>query len=59
MSGDDLVGSAAIQAIRLGARLNAPCDVVGLRIEDGLHVVVLADNGYMGHVLLHEIARIS
>jgi thioredoxin reductase (NADPH) len=43
VSGDDLVGSAAMQAIRLGARLNAPCDVAGLRIEDGLHIVVLAD----------------
>jgi thioredoxin reductase (NADPH) len=43
VSGDDLVGRAAIQAVRLGARLNAPCDVAGLRIDDGLHVVVLAD----------------
>ncbi len=43
VSGDDLVTSAAIQAIRLGARLNSPCNVAGLRIEDGLHVVVLAD----------------
>jgi thioredoxin reductase (NADPH) len=29
--------------MRLGARLNAPCEVVGLRIEAGFHVVVLAD----------------
>jgi thioredoxin reductase (NADPH) len=43
VSGDDLVGSAAIQAVRLGARINAPCDVVGLRVDEGLHVVVLAD----------------
>jgi thioredoxin reductase (NADPH) len=43
ISGDDLVTRAAIQAIRLGARLNAPCEVAGLRIEDGFHVVVLAD----------------
>jgi thioredoxin reductase (NADPH) len=43
ISGGDLVAQAAIQALRLGARLNAPCDVAGLRIEDGFHVVVLAD----------------
>ncbi len=43
VSGDDLVSSAAIQAMRLGARLNAPCVVGGLRLEDGFHVVVLAD----------------
>jgi thioredoxin reductase (NADPH) len=43
VSGDDLVGSAAIQAVRLGARINAPCAVAGLRIDEGLHVVVLAD----------------
>ncbi len=29
--------------MRLGARLNAPCEVAGLRIEEGFHVVVLAD----------------
>jgi thioredoxin reductase (NADPH) len=43
ISGDDLVSRAASQAIRLGARLNAPCDVAGLRVDDGFHVVVLAD----------------
>lgn len=43
VSGDELVSSAAIQAMRLGAHLNAPCDVGGLRLEDGFHVVVLAD----------------
>jgi thioredoxin reductase (NADPH) len=43
VSGDDLVARAAIQALRLGARLNSPCAVVGLRLEDGFHVVVLAD----------------
>jgi thioredoxin reductase (NADPH) len=43
VSGDDLVGSAAIQAMRLGARLNSPCEVGGLRLEEGFHVVVLAD----------------
>jgi thioredoxin reductase (NADPH) len=43
VSGDDLVTSASIQAMRLGARLNAPCEVGGLRVADGFHVVVLAD----------------
>src|SRR4029077_16965208 len=31
-SGDDLAARAAIQAMRLGARLNAPCEVAGLRV---------------------------
>ena len=43
ISGDDLAARAAIQAQRLGARLNAPCDVLGLRSEAGFHVVVLGD----------------
>ncbi len=43
VSGDDLVTRASIQAIRLGARLNAPCEVAGLRREEGFHVVVLGD----------------
>jgi thioredoxin reductase (NADPH) len=43
ISGSDLIARAAIQAQRLGARLNAPCEVVGLRAERGFHVVVLAD----------------
>ncbi len=42
ISGGDLTARAAVQAMRLGARLNAPCEVVGLRIEAGFHVVVLA-----------------
>ena len=37
ISGEDLVSRAAIQAQRLGARLNAPCDVAGLRAENGFH----------------------
>jgi thioredoxin reductase (NADPH) len=32
-----------VQAMRLGARLNAPCEVAGLRVEAGFHVVVLRD----------------
>lgn len=43
ISGGDLTARAAIQAQRLGARLNAPCEVVGLRVESGFHIVVLAD----------------
>jgi len=43
ISGDDLAARAAIQAQRLGARLNAPCGVAGLRIEHGFHVIVLDD----------------
>jgi thioredoxin reductase (NADPH) len=43
ISGEDLASRAAIQAQRLGARLNAPCEVAGLRAEDGFHVIVLAD----------------
>jgi thioredoxin reductase (NADPH) len=43
ISGADLASRAAIQALRLGARLNAPCEVAGLHAEVGFHVVVLAD----------------
>jgi thioredoxin reductase (NADPH) len=43
ISGEELAARAAVQAQRLGARLNAPCEVAGLRIEDGFIVMVLAD----------------
>ena len=43
VSGDDLTSRAAIQAMRLGARLSAPCEVAALRSEDGFHVVALTD----------------
>jgi thioredoxin reductase (NADPH) len=43
ISGEALTGRAAVQAMRLGARLNAPCEVAGLRTESGFHVIVLAD----------------
>jgi thioredoxin reductase (NADPH) len=43
ISGGDLTGRAAVQAMRLGARLNAPCEVVRLRTEVGFHVLVLRD----------------
>jgi thioredoxin reductase (NADPH) len=43
ISGEELASRSAIQAQRLGARLNAPCEVAGLRTETGFHVIVLAD----------------
>ncbi len=43
ISGEDLTGRAALQAMRLGAQLNAPCEVAGLRTEPSFHVIVLAD----------------
>jgi thioredoxin reductase (NADPH) len=43
ISGGDLTSRAAVQALRLGARLNSPCQVVGLRAEGSFHVVVLSD----------------
>ena len=43
ISGEDLVARASIQALRLGARISAPCEVAGLRLESGFHVLVLAD----------------
>lgn len=43
ISGGELTARAAIQAQRLGARLNAPCPVAGLREEPGFLVVELAD----------------
>ncbi len=43
ISGGDLTSRAAVQALRLGARLNAPCEVVGLRSEGSFHVITLGD----------------
>ncbi len=43
ISGADLTSRAAVQALRLGARLNAPCEVVSLRPEESFHVIVLRD----------------
>ena len=43
ISGEDLAARAAVQAQRLGARLNAPCEVAGLRVEEGFLVVALVD----------------
>src|SRR6202035_2756300 len=43
ISGEDLTGRTAVQAMRLGARLNAPCEVVGLTSPGDFHVVMLSD----------------
>ncbi|MEY2420670.1 MAG: thioredoxin reductase [Acidimicrobiaceae bacterium] len=43
VSGEDLVARTAIQAMRLGAHLNAPCEVMGLRADGDFHVVALTD----------------
>jgi thioredoxin reductase (NADPH) len=43
ISGDDLADRAVDQARRLGARLNAPCEVAGLRPGSTFHTVVLGD----------------
>src|SRR5260370_9742959 len=43
ISGEELASRAAVQAQRVGARLNARCEVAGLRVEHGFLVVVLAD----------------
>jgi thioredoxin reductase (NADPH) len=43
ISGEELTGRTAVQAMRLGARLSSPCEVAGLRSEASFHVVVLRD----------------
>ena len=43
VSGEELTARAATQAQRLGARLNSPCDVGGLRPGIGFYVVELTD----------------
>ncbi len=43
ISGDELAERSANQALRLGARLNSPCRVAGLRTDEGFHVLVLED----------------
>ena len=43
ISGGELVARTAIQAQRLGAWLVSPCEVTGLRVDDGFHVVSLTD----------------
>ena len=43
ISGGDLTARATVQALRLGARLNAPCEVVSLRVENSFHIVGLTD----------------
>jgi thioredoxin reductase (NADPH) len=43
ISGGDLAARTAIQAQRLGAWLVSPCEVTDVRVEDGFHVLALAD----------------
>ncbi len=43
ISGGDLGARTAVQAQRLGAWLVSPCEVAGLRVENGFHVVSLLD----------------
>ena len=43
ISGGDLAARTAVQAQRLGAWLVSPCEVSGLRVENGFHVVSLID----------------
>jgi thioredoxin reductase (NADPH) len=43
VSGGDLTARTALQAQRLGAWLVSPCEVAGLRVEHGFHVVSLVD----------------
>jgi thioredoxin reductase (NADPH) len=43
ISGEELASRAAVQAQRLGARLNAPCGAAALQPDRGFHVVTLDD----------------
>src|SRR5665213_3275188 len=43
ISGEELTGRTAVQAMRLGARLNSPCEVVGLHSQGSFHVISLRD----------------
>lgn len=43
ISGGDLAAATAIQAQRLGAWVVSPCEVSGIRLEHGFHVVSLVD----------------
>ena len=43
ISGGDLAARTAVQAQRLGAWLVSPCEVSGLRVENGFHIVSLVD----------------
>jgi thioredoxin reductase (NADPH) len=44
VSGSDLTARTSIQAQRLGAWLVSPCQVAGIRTQDGFHVVHLVDD---------------
>ncbi len=43
ISGGDLAASTAVQAQRMGAWLVSPCEVSGLRVEQGFHILSLID----------------
>jgi thioredoxin reductase (NADPH) len=43
LSGGELADRAALQARRLGARINAPCEVAGLTAGTTFHTIVLGD----------------
>ncbi|MDX6287105.1 MAG: thioredoxin reductase [Frankiales bacterium] len=43
LSGLELTERATIQAERFGARIASPCAAVGMRTDDGFHVVTLVD----------------
>lgn len=43
ISGGDLTARTAVQAQRLGAWLASPCEVAGLHVDHGFHVVTLGD----------------
>jgi thioredoxin reductase (NADPH) len=43
ISGEDLTARTTVQAQRLGAWLASPCEVSGLHLEHGFHVVSLPD----------------
>lgn len=43
LSGAQLTDRAVVQALKFGAHLGSPCPVVGMRTEDGIHVITLQD----------------
>jgi thioredoxin reductase (NADPH) len=43
ISGGELTSRTALQAQRLGARLNAPCEVAELHVDGDFHILGLAD----------------
>jgi thioredoxin reductase (NADPH) len=43
VSGEELANLAAVQAQRFGARVNSPCGVAGIEVEDSFFIVTLTD----------------